>query len=277
MNAVPKWIDQEAWTPPNRSFEARRTSCAFIDEIFASRQLVDGEGRTVSLDVFVPAQQGDLLYSLVRYLRPRACVEVGLANGISTLHIAKALQENGSGHHTAIDPFQSCDWSDIGLVTLRRAGLRELVSLDPRPSHWVLPEMESSGRRIQFAFVDGSHLFDYVMADFLGIDRILDVGGVIAFDDSDWPAVNAVIRFAITNRDYRVLDTGVVIEPSPGRPRWMVQRLREFARRCSPLRRVLRHEFLFPSNEIGIAGRCVVLQKQSEDQRDNQTRQLTEF
>ena len=26
------------------------------------------------------------------------------------------------------------------------------------------------GIRIQFAFVDGNHLFDYVMADFLGID-----------------------------------------------------------------------------------------------------------
>jgi hypothetical protein len=43
--------------------------------------------------------------------------------------------------------------------------------------------------------VDGSHLYEDVFIDaFYGI-RLLDKGGVIAFDDSTWPDVAKVIRF----------------------------------------------------------------------------------
>ncbi len=285
------------WTPPTRPFQSVRAGSDFVGELFACGRLVDRNNQVVPLDVFIPESQGDLLYSLVRYLRPQQTVEVGLANGISALHIALALRDNltqvdkgqqrdrvhdreehsGRGHHTAIDPFQSSDWRDVGLVTLRRAGLQDLVSLDPRPSHWALPEIEAAGRRVQFAFIDGSHLFEYVMADFLGIDRILDIGGMIAFDDSDWPAVTSVIRYAVTNRHYRVFDTGVVIEPSPGRPRRLVQSLRRWLRSGRAMHKIFRHDFLFPSLELGIDGRCVVLQKQIDDERDNQRRQWIDF
>lgn len=267
-----------SWTPPPAdAFQLRSANSEFIDEVFRSGTLRRRDGTPVPMDVYIPPDQGDLLYSLIRFLQPRLSVEIGLANGISALHVAQGLRDVGSGRHLAIDPFQASDWGDVGVVTLQRAELQDWVAVDPRPSHWALPDLEQRGFRVQFAFIDGSHLFDYVVSDFMAIDRLLDVGGCIAFDDSDWPAVERVLRFAVTNRDYRVFPSGVVIEPSPGRPRLASRAIKSLARRFRPLRRALRHDFLLPSHQLGIQGRCVVLQKQCVDHRDSQQRQLQEF
>jgi predicted O-methyltransferase YrrM len=45
----------------------------------------------------ISAQGGDLLYALVRAVRPRTVVEFGTSFGISTLYLAAALADNGSG------------------------------------------------------------------------------------------------------------------------------------------------------------------------------------
>ncbi len=278
MNSLQDATRHQHWNPPTSgSFRLVNAQSKFIDQIFESKSLPRRDGSLVPLDVFIPQAQGDLLYSLVRFLKPKSTLEVGLANGISALHIALALRDNGSGHHLAIDPFQQSDWCSVGLISLERAGLDHLVTLDARPSHWSLPDLDEAGKRVQFAFIDGSHVFDYVMTDFMVVDRILDVGGLIAFDDSDWQAINKVIRFALTNRDYQVFDPGVVIEPSPGRPGLPARCLRTLVRRSKSLRRVVREDFTYPSRELGIDGRCVVLQKLADDQRHSLRRQLVEF
>src|SRR4051812_30088520 len=146
------------------------------------------------MNVYIPREEGDYLYSLVRADRPRVTVEVGMANGISTLFIAAGLRDNGDGgRHIAIDPFQASDWQNVGVGLARQAGLGDLVRLVEQPSHHALPALEREGVRAGLIFIDGAHLTDYVFADFLASDRILDVGGVIVFDDSDWPAVQTVI------------------------------------------------------------------------------------
>ncbi len=263
--------------PPGRPFEKLTPSIPVADELFRTRSVVGRSGRPIPLDVFIPQLEGELLYSLVRHLRPAASLEIGLANGVSAVYIAQALHDNGAGTHLAIDPFQSTDWEDAGLVTLRRAGLAAHVALDPRPSHWVLPDLEQAGRRVQFAFVDGNHLFDYVMADFLGLDRILDIGGLIAFDDSDWPAILRVIRFALTNRAYEVFEVGAAVEPPPTRPGRARRGLAALARRVPALRRVVRHDLAWPADALGIRGRFVVLRKTADDPRDGQSRHYVEF
>lgn len=259
------------------NFRMRRPHIPVAEEMFDSRQLRRRDGQLAPLDVFIPRLEGDLLYSLVRHLRPKVTVEVGLANGISALFISQALRDNVAGRHIAIDPYQTSDWHDAGLTALQRAGLADLVTLYPRPSHWVLPELEAAQVRAQFVFIDGSHQFDYVMCDFLASDRILEVGGLMAFDDSDWPAVSGVIRYALANRHYEVFDTTVVIEPAPVRPSVAARFLRTLGRRIHPLGQRLRCDFLRPNHELGIRGRCVVLRKLGEDDRDSQSRTFSAF
>jgi predicted O-methyltransferase YrrM len=239
--------------------------------------LPDADGQPQPLETYIPAEQGDLLYSLVKHLRPKRTLEVGLANGISALYIATALREMGQGTHLAIDPFQHRDWRSVGMVTLSRAGFESLVSLEPRCSHWALPDLEEAGERFQFAFIDGSHLMDYVMSDFMNINRVLDIGGLIAFDDSDWPAVNQVIRFALANCDYAVFPTEVVIEPCPPKPRLLSRCVRSMVRRSQRLQRIIRGDFVRPASELQIEGRCVVLEKRGSDKRHALQGQLMPF
>ncbi|MCM2374833.1 class I SAM-dependent methyltransferase [Aporhodopirellula aestuarii] len=266
------------WTGPDvASFEFRATGSPFIDRIFETGELFDFDGQLHPMETYIPKRQGDLLYSLVRHLEPQRTLEIGLANGISALHIATGLQDNGIGHHLAIDPYQTTDWKSVGLASLCRAGLESWVSLDERPSHWAVPDLEQAECRVQFAFIDGSHLLDYVMTDFMTVDRILDVGGLIAFDDSDWPAVLHVIRFALTNRDYEVFPTGQVIEPSPGKPRHITRLVRRLVRRSNRLQRIVRPSFTIPDLERHVEGRCVVLRKTANDSRHALQGQPNEF
>jgi predicted O-methyltransferase YrrM len=199
-------------------------------------------------------------------------VEVGMANGLSSLFIAQALKDNGRGSHIAIDPFQNTDWAGAGMTALCRAGLDSLVRLVEKPSHQALPMLEQEGTVAEFCFIDGNHLFDYVISDFLCADRILQVGGLMVFDDSDWPAITQAIRYVLANRNYQVAFPHVVIEPPQIRPGLVAKLLRTAGERMPRLQEKLRPDFVIPDERLGVLGRCVVLRKLGADDRDSQSR-----
>jgi predicted O-methyltransferase YrrM len=51
-------------------------------------------------DIYIPisAEAGQLLYALVRAIRPETIVEFGTSFGISTIYLAAAVTDNGTGH-----------------------------------------------------------------------------------------------------------------------------------------------------------------------------------
>jgi predicted O-methyltransferase YrrM len=253
-------------------FRLLRCPTPALEEAYARREVPTADGRKLPMGVHIPREEGDYLYSLVRHLKPAATLEVGLANGLSAAFIAQALRDNGAGRHVAIDPYQNTDWHGLGMALVAACGLADLVDLVELPSHQALPEMERRGRRVGFAFVDGSHLFDYVLTDFLCVDRLLTAGGVVAFDDSDWPAVTAVIRYALANRHYEVAHPDVVVEDALHTPTVAGRLLRRVARAVPKLGAKLRDDFLVPSYDKGIRGRCVALRKRKDDDRDSQSR-----
>lgn len=51
----------------------------------------------------IEIETGELVYGLVRRLKPKQCLSTGIYTGISDLYIAKALQDNGSGSLTALE------------------------------------------------------------------------------------------------------------------------------------------------------------------------------
>lgn len=259
------------------AFQVSHCEDPLIDRIYRSRTLPLPDGSEGPLDVYIPREQGDYLYSLVRHLRPQLTVEVGMANGLSTLFIARALRENGEGRHVAIDPFQSSDWRGIGMNLVRLGGFESLVELVEKPSHQALPELEQAGARAGLVFVDGAHLFDYVITDFLCADRLLETGGLIAFDDSDWPAVNQAIRYVLANRAYEVHSPQVVIEPPPGQPSPLARLARATAQSVPAIRSRARSDFLNPPDRLNIVGRCVVLEKLAPDTRDSQSKCHVDF
>ena len=108
-----------------------------------------------------------------------------------------------------IDPHQTHpqhDWQGLGLQQVRSAGFGDLVELHERTSQAVLSELAAKGYRVQFAFIDGMHQFDHALIDFFYVDQMMEIGGVIVFDDVGWPAINAVVRFVLANRDYELVE-----------------------------------------------------------------------
>src|SRR5438876_12098824 len=106
----------------------RRLSCSHpvINEVYLTRAVPLADGSSAEMNVYIPRKEGDYLYSLVRHLRPSLTLEIGMANGLSTLFIAQALRENGCGRHISVDPFQFRDWRGAGMTLLRQAGLDDL-------------------------------------------------------------------------------------------------------------------------------------------------------
>jgi predicted O-methyltransferase YrrM len=192
---------------------------AVLEEIFTTRRISRPDGSTVPYEYSISADEGAALQQIIRDVKPRVTLEIGLAHGVSALFICEALKEVGGERHIVIDPGPVDGWNDVGLHTIERGGYASLIEFHNAPSHQVLPQLEQKGERIGVALIDGWHTFDYVLVDFFYIDRILDVGGVVMFDDTRWyPGIRKVARYVATHRRYRPLpNPPTSFRPSVGR------------------------------------------------------------
>src|SRR5271154_2289056 len=230
-----------------------------VEEILRSKQVrtVDGAG-TLPLKDSINAEIGALLQKLITEKRPSVTMEIGLAYGLSTLCICEALAKVGGKRHIAIDAFQSSMWQGIGIHYVRTTGFGNLVELREELSQDALPRLVAEGIKVDFAYIDGTHTFDQKIVDFFYVDRILSVGGVIAFDDCDWPSIHQVCRFIATNRPYRVCGS------TAGTPPGIRGRIiKSAARRSKNLRLVVKPHFLQPDEQLGIqaGARCIAFEK----------------
>jgi len=201
------------------------------------------------------------LYHRVRKAQPAATGEIGLHSGASTLSILQALEDAGGGEHFACDPFQG-DLGNVGLANVERAGLTSRLRFSA-----VFPEEAVPGwPKLDFAFIDASHLFDLTVLDFVLIDKRLNVGAVVALHDVWMPALQRVARWAVTNRGY-------VMEPGSGRPvtpgisaRRAIGRA---LRRLPRADRVFTQDVLHPWSEFEPSGaHMIFLRKTADDNRD---------
>lgn len=225
-----------------------------LAEILRSKRTLSSDG-TRSIDVHsnVSLEEGELLTRLISERKPKVSLEVGLAFGISALFICEAMKSaTPNPRHIVVDPAQHAEehWRGAGLANLERAGYREFVQFIEKPSQTALPELLSAGQKIDLAFVDGEHTFDHVLVDFFFIDRLLNVGGVVVFDDTGWPSIRTVARFVASNRNYKVIDhVGTDDDPRCNRlrtsPAWSPE----------------------TDRHLGLQGECIAFEKLADDTR----------
>lgn len=176
-----------------------------LAQIFRSGEVTDADRKTYPhASASITWETGTLLYNFVRANKPRSTLEVGMAYGISTLFICQAHRDNGGGTHTAIDPAQERLFRSIGLLNIERANLKDLLCFHQVRSDEILPMLCTQNTRVDFAFIDGSHLFDFALVDFHYIDRLLPIGGCVAFDDLWMPGVRKVVSFVLKNAPYKL-------------------------------------------------------------------------
>ena len=182
---------------------------------------------------------------------------------MSSLYICEALAAVGADRHIIIDPYQHEYWQGLGIEHLKAAGYGRLIELHELPSHQALPRLETAATKLDFVFIDGAHWFDYVMVDFFCVDRMLRVGGVIVFDDLDWPGVRKACRYILTNRAY-TLFPGDADRPHPkGSWRrslaWKTPWLR------NRLEAIAKPEVLQPDWKLGLNQRYAAVRKEAQD------------
>ena len=185
-----------------------------LERIYKTERVENADGKEINpFPQSITYEKGEAIYKLIRENGLNNTIEIGMAYGLSTLFFCQAHSDNGSGHHVAIDPFEDELWESVGLLNVRRAGLEKFLEFYDSPSHEILPRFVADKKFVDFIFIDGSHLFDYVLLDFFYADKLLRNGGYIMFDDLWMPSIRKVMAFIMENRNYELLpDWGVKIK-----------------------------------------------------------------
>lgn len=127
------------------------------------------------------AEQGQLLYFLVKLLGAKKALELGVFLGYGTLSVALALPDNGK--------IIACDISDIdtckALPYWEKAGVMKKIDLRIQPALDTLNYLQKQAiNDIDFAFVDADKL-NY-MKYYNMIIPLLRPGGLMVFDNTLW-------------------------------------------------------------------------------------------
>ncbi len=164
------------------------------------------------------AREIAILCRIARDEKCRSILEVGMANGSSTVALLKTLDENGGGTVTSIDPFQNRDENGVayaiggqGVRNVAASGFANRHRLMEEYDYIAMPQLVAERASFDMIFIDGYHSFDYTFLDFFYADLLLKEGGVCAFHDTGWPTVYKVTDFLMKNKDY------VPVGPRPSR------------------------------------------------------------
>lgn len=151
----------------------------------------------------ISKEQGEFIYSFLKQKNIKKTLEVGFCFGVSTSYIMNATKSR----HIAIDPYQKKLWKNRGINNMSKLELEKLLRFENDFSHNVLPKLFNEGVKIDFAFIDGSHLFDYIMLDFFYIDLLLNKNGYVLFDDTWMNSTKFVESWIKNNRkDYEMIE-----------------------------------------------------------------------
>lgn len=103
-------------------------------------------------EVYMPisAQGGRLLYNLVRAVRPATVIEFGTSFGISTLHLAAAVRDNGLGR--VISTELSAAKAAAARRTFAETGLDDLITVLEGDARDTLATVDGSA---DFVLLDG--------------------------------------------------------------------------------------------------------------------------
>jgi predicted O-methyltransferase YrrM len=126
----------------------------------------------------------------VQKRKPAIVVEFGSAFGVSGMYFASGLAEVKAGHLYSFEINHG--WADIAERNIRSVSDRLTLTRGAFEDHVeaVVPG------RIDLAFVDGIHTYEFVQRQFEILRGRMSRGGLIAFDDINFNRPGARMREA---------------------------------------------------------------------------------
>jgi predicted O-methyltransferase YrrM len=103
-------------------------------------------------DFYLPVtpESGRLLYALVRASRPNTVVEFGMSLGLSTIHLAAAVRDNGGGH--VVTSELSAAKVGAAKATFTAVGLTDVITVEEGDALQTLAKIETP---VDFVLLDG--------------------------------------------------------------------------------------------------------------------------
>lgn len=176
-------------TPPI-PFPIANTFAKYYDQYLGNLSLFEYESYNYSTDVSdhfrISSSAGGktrLLATVVRFMRPKTCLELGTCYGMSAVIIISMLK--------AIGDFESFDTIDgwEPMCSLSKETLTnqfgDLVTCNKGMIQKELPKILKSRNHIDFVFHDANHTREDYINDFSMIEPHLSSGAVIILDDID--------------------------------------------------------------------------------------------
>ncbi len=120
------------------------------DQLSAARTAQERADAMSGFYIPVTPEAGRLLYSLVRAARPATIVEFGMSLGISALHLASAVRDNGSGKVVTTE--LSVDKIAAAKRTFAETGLNDLITILEGDALSTLADLEGP---VGFVLLDG--------------------------------------------------------------------------------------------------------------------------
>ncbi len=177
-----------------------------LSKILETGTVTSPDGQVFKLHSHIPQTDCEIIQAWIETHNPQRLLEIGLGYGISALFICDALQAigNNTTYHI-IDSFQSSVYKATGLFNLNNADFEDVYTFHEERSEICLPELLKQGFRFDFALIDGNHTFDHTLIDFFYVNRMLEVGGIVIFDDIQMPSIQKVVAHVATYDCYTLL------------------------------------------------------------------------
>jgi predicted O-methyltransferase YrrM len=161
---------------------------------------IDGQNHATDTLTRISPTQGMWLYEQCRSTKALDTLEIGFAYGFSAVFFLAAVAKNGTGSHTAVDPFQRTHWHGIGLANVRAVGADSSFQLIEDRSDRAATDLARRNSSFDVIFIDGNHRLDDVLVDFYLHAPLCRIGGLIVFDDMWMGSVQTVVSFVRSNR-----------------------------------------------------------------------------
>jgi predicted O-methyltransferase YrrM len=136
----------------------------------------------------ISAEGGKLLYAVTRAIRPRTVVEFGTSYGISTLYLAAAVTDNGTGHVFTTE--LSRKKATAARANLDEAGVGDAVTILAGDALETLSDVPGP---VGLALLDGWK--DLYLPVLRLLEPKLAPGALVAGDDSTFPALADYLEY----------------------------------------------------------------------------------
>ena len=187
-------LDSRVAATLNRMFTEADAQMPMLGELM-SRDAVPAEAnaqqRADALSEFylpVTPEAGRLLYTLVRASRPTNVVEFGMSLGISAIHLASAVRDNGEGRVVTTE--LNANKVELATGNFAEAGLEDLITVLHGDALDTLASVEGP---VQFVLLDGwKDLYGQVLQL---LEPRLSPGAIVVADNTSMPGLQSYLDY----------------------------------------------------------------------------------